>query len=95
MKYLTIDNVCEMLNISRRTLERMRQRDPLQGAKSFKKSHGMTTRVMTNSNIANLESFLSEPLPFPEPDLYIGRSPRWEQEKLIKWLQENGARLQT
>jgi hypothetical protein len=34
-----------------------------------------------------------ERLPFPEPDLYIGRSPRWEMEKLLSWLEKNGHRL--
>ncbi len=88
MKYITIDDICEMLSISRRTLERMRStrsvEDPV--------SHLINSKV-NQKKIGILLSFENTPLDFPEPDLYIGRSPRWEQDKLISWLQENGNRL--
>ncbi|WP_193906233.1 hypothetical protein [Cellvibrio polysaccharolyticus] len=32
-------------------------------------------------------------IPFPEPDLYVGKSPRWEQDKLLSWLKKNGRQL--
>ncbi|APP04884.1 hypothetical protein BG259_05790 [Vibrio harveyi] len=78
MKYLTIDDVCEMLSISRRTLERMRSE----------------TLVVDERNVEF--TLRTHPLrafgrvAFPEPDLFIGRSPRWEQERLITWLENYG-----
>lgn len=46
MRYLKIEDICESLSVSRRTLERLREGN------------------------------------FPEPDFYIGKSPRWEEGKL-------------
>jgi hypothetical protein len=85
MKYLTIDAVCEMLSISRRTLERLRR--PKENPKK-------SSKFMPQER-PNISTILYGTATFPEPDLYIGRSPRWEHDKLIKWLQENGSRLQT
>lgn len=90
VKYLTIDDVCEMLSISRRTLERMRL-DTGSGALT----NVLEGRRLTSSsfNIANRSSVTGKKTSFPEPDLYIGKSPRWEQDKLISWLEENGRYL--
>lgn len=88
MKYITIDDICEMLSISRRTLERMRS------ARSVEDHvNDLINSKFNKKKLGILLSFENEPLEFPEPDLYIGRSPRWEQDKLISWLQENGNRL--
>ncbi len=84
MKYITINDVCEMLSISRRTLERIR------GIKNVLNSSSLNIR---KTNHLDLLSLGEESLIFPEPDLFIGRSPRWERDKLISWLQENGSRL--
>lgn len=59
--YLTINDVCSLLSISRRTLERMRD-------------HANST-------------------PFPAPDLWIGRSPRWDRDLLIDKLKIVGKEL--
>jgi len=90
MKYLTIDAVCEMLSISRRTLERLRQ--PKKKVSS--KISSMCNINKLAPDLSNFSVLLYGPVEFPKPDLFIGRSPRWEHDKLIKWLQENGSRLQ-
>lgn len=50
MVLLTINDVCESLSISRRTLERIRK------------------------------------VNFMKPTLFVGKSPRWEEETLRTWL---------
>lgn len=81
MKFLTIEDVCEMLSISRRTLERMR-------SSRFESKIDIQT-----SNLDGIARPLKKRVQFPEPDLYIGNSPRWEKDKLLKWLMENGKNL--
>ena len=99
MKYLTIDDVCEMLSISRRTLERMREpssklgNDPLDNLREK-----LSRRLTLDESLIERQDLTSfrlqkDRLYFPSPDLYIGSSPRWEQDKLISWLAENGHRL--
>lgn len=90
MKFLTIEDVCEMLSISRRTLERMRAG----------RSGNISDLVGSNDTESLSELFDrssrnvgGERLPFPEPDLYLGKSPRWDRDKLLKWLEENGDKL--
>lgn len=89
MKYLTIDDVCEMLSISRRTLERMRSpsskifRNTISCDNSFDIWSNKGVRVEQSQGRAF----------FPEPDFYIGNSPRWERDSLVVWLTENGHRL--
>lgn len=79
MKYLTIDDVCEMLSISRRTLERMRSETLIIDERDVE----FTLRHH------NLRASFGR-VAFPEPDLFIGRSPRWEQNRLITWLENYG-----
>lgn len=86
MKYLTIDEVCEMLSISRRTLERMR-------SPQSKSIQEIMNQSLTIHGLEVLSPRSKDRLYFPEPDLYIGKSPRWEMDKLISWLSENGHRL--
>ena len=83
VKYLTIDDICEMLSISRRTLERMRDTRKLARPSPMRVFNDLDSLLGNNLESVN----------FPEPDLFIGRSPRWEQEKLVAWLQKNGSRL--
>ncbi len=90
MKYLTIDDVCEMLSISRRTLERMRVLSAYELLQSIQQRNPITSDL-NDTDIKNE----TERLSFPEPDLFIGKSPRWEQDKLISWLQINGKKLKT
>ncbi|MGS0629141.1 MULTISPECIES: helix-turn-helix transcriptional regulator [Photorhabdus] len=89
MKYLTIDEVCEMLSISRRTLERMRS-DTLDSRRNEPNSGDVI-----RNGIGDLVGQMKHPhrISFPKPDFYIGKSPRWERDKLITWLQKNGHRL--
>ena len=90
MKFLTIEDVCEMLSISRRTLERMRVgRSATISDLVNSRGAGSPSALFdrTNRNISG------ERLPFPEPDIYLGKSPRWDRDKLLKWLEENGDRL--
>lgn len=92
MKYLTIDDVCDMLSISRRTLERMRP-DTMSGALANLQS-GRANKLPVNSfDILRRIDAQGKKMSFPEPDLYIGKSPRWERDKLIAWLEENGRYL--
>ncbi|EPW7037831.1 helix-turn-helix domain-containing protein [Vibrio parahaemolyticus] len=95
MKYLTIDEVCEMLSISRRTLERMRSPDSkiLFGAAARNALIAKAISTRATSSIDILENDSRDKLYFPEPDLYIGKSPRWEMNALVSWLSENGHRL--
>lgn len=89
MKYLTIDEMCEMLSISRRTLERMRSH-------ADKPRNGITTEsfIERTEKMPKLFGGASEDrIRFPDPDFYIGKSPRWEMDKLLLWLSENGHRL--
>ncbi len=98
MKYLTIEDVCEMLSISRRTLERMRAK-PIDLASMIEelKRDGVReyadhlTSLEYKEDQKKIES--GEKVPFPEPEFYMGKSPRWEQGKLIEWLKENGNKL--
>lgn len=90
MKFLTIDDVCEMLSISRRTLERMRS----PSSKSVRElMEG--DRMMSAVSLLDIQHKDSkrERMFFPDPDLNIGNSPRWERDKLLAWLEENGSRL--
>jgi hypothetical protein len=95
MKFLTIEDVCEMLSISRRTLERMRAGS----ASSIQEM--LESKNLGSSSIIDAHEFSAElrsgrqwgRIPFPEPDLYIGKSPRWERDKLLSWLEINGNRL--
>lgn len=86
MRYLKIDDVCKMLSISRRTFERMRANGKDQEENPM---FNMTTR---NDDLTKLFGNIL-PLKFPQPDLFIGRSPRWEEKRLIEWLEKNGSRL--
>ena len=87
MKYIRIEDICEMLSISRRTLERMRAKeDPLESILSKHSSHTI------NQNTSNLINNLRN-RSFPKPDFFIGKSPRWEQDGLISWLKEYGKNL--
>ncbi|MNE58506.1 Helix-turn-helix domain protein [compost metagenome] len=85
MKYLTIDEVCEMLSVSRRTLERMRSPT----SKSLQELMSETSFI----DVDRFRPYSKERVYFPEPDFYIGKSPRWEMDKLLSWLSENGHRL--
>lgn len=92
MKYLTIADICEMLNISRRTLERLKARntdDFLSNLSNDNNSMSLSSKVIGSDN----EGFNKNGIPFPLPDIMIGNSPRWEQEKLIDWLKVNGSKL--
>lgn len=97
MRYLTIDEVCEMLSISRRTLERMR--DPRSKIGKESELGSNFREILMGMTVDELKSSISpagsrrERVYFPSPDLYIGSSPRWEQERLLSWLAENGHRL--
>lgn len=100
LKYLTIDDVCDMLSISRRTFERMRSVSHQGLPSDFFEPRafvGISSPAVRQGleRIRGATGVSLQPLSFPEPDLHIGRSPRWEQDKLIAWLQENGSRLQT
>lgn len=92
VKYLTIDDVCDMLSISRRTLERMRP-DTMSGVLANLASD--RTNRFTGNPSDKLERINTQgkKMSFPEPDLYIGKSPRWDRDKLIAWLEENGRYL--
>ncbi len=94
MKYLTIDEVCEMLSVSRRTLERMRSPSSksLQGAAARNAAVEIAMESFVRSR-AFEDGGVTGKLYFPEPDLYIGKSPRWEMNALVSWLSENGHRL--
>ena len=92
MKYLTIDDVCDMFSISRRTLERMRP-DTMSGALANLQSGRVNRLSVNSSDILGRINAQGEKMSFPEPDLYIGKSPRWEQDKLIAWLEKNGRYL--
>ncbi|MEZ8256535.1 helix-turn-helix domain-containing protein [Vibrio cyclitrophicus] len=92
MKYLTIDDVCDMFSISRRTLERMRP-DTRSGALA-KLPPTLANRFSVDpSDILERTNPQGKKMNFPEPDLYIGKSPRWDRDKLIAWLEENGRYL--
>lgn len=53
-------------------------------------------RSLKSSNpITGFNSSSNCRVPFVEPDMVIGKSPRWERDKLIKWLKINGSRLRT
>ena len=92
VKYLTIDDVCDMLSISRRTLERMRP-DTMSGALANLPSDRANRFSVNSSDILERINTQGKKMSFPEPDLYIGKSPRWERDKLIAWLEENGRYL--
>lgn len=92
MKYLTIDDVCDMLSISRRTLERMRP-DTMSGVLANLPSDRVNRFASKSSNKFEKINTQGKKMSFPEPDLYIGKSPRWELDKLIAWLEENGRYL--
>ncbi len=82
MKYLTIDDVCEMLSISRRTLERMR-------SESLIIDNSYIEDTIFDGRRHHLQRHFGRAA-FPSPDLFIGRSPRWEQDRLIAWLEQYG-----
>ena len=93
VKYLTIDDVCDMLSISRRTLERMRP-DTSSGGPLANLLLDRRERFAVNtSNSLGGINTQGARINFPMPDLYIGKSPRWERDKLIAWLEENGRYL--
>ncbi|BCV58476.1 hypothetical protein NM528_09490 [Shewanella algae] len=92
MKYLTIDDVCDMLSISRRTLERMRP-DTMSSVLANLPSDRVNRFASKPSNIIEKINTQGKKMSFPEPDLYIGKSPRWERDKLVAWLEENGRYL--
>ncbi len=89
MKFLTIDDVCKMLSISRRTLERMR----VSSLQKRLKSSSVVPDIRDSVEDTEYASRDGQRIPFPEPDLYIGKSPRWEMDKLLVWLKKNGGQL--
>ena len=71
---LDIDAVCTKLSVSRSTLERMRHK-----------------KMSTPDNYACNKDDKSSALfsvPFPEPTLSIGRSPRWSARILNEWVEK-------
>lgn len=88
MKYLTIEDLCEMLSISRRTLERMRSPNSKTSNKNLKTKN--TIRGTKNNKVDSLLPPNIDRTYFPDPDIYIGKSPRWEEDNLFVWLKENG-----
>ena len=76
---LSIDDICKKLSISRSSLERMRRPDKLQN-------------IIQSSGLSHLSQ--DEPsfyVPFPEPTIVLGRSPRWSATVLNAWLHKNSA----
>jgi len=91
MKFLTIDDVCEMLSISRRTLERMRSPSS-KSISELVKTNDVQSVVLDTVDSLHKRS-KRERIFFPDPDLNIGNSPRWERDKLLVWLEKNGSNL--
>lgn len=89
VKFLTIDDVCEMLSISRRTLERMRSPSS-KSIRELMEPGGITSSI--ELDILHKDSKRKR-VYFPDPDLNIGNSPRWERDKLLAWLEKNGSHL--
>lgn len=93
MKYLTIDDVCKLLSISRRTLERMRSKSITKGNRVPTKQPNDMQNI--TDRLEQITENRNDRVSFPEPDIYLGKSPRWDQDNLIAWLQENGHKLNT
>lgn len=71
---LTMEQICEKLSISRSTLDRWR-------------GIGIGTRIVVNSLRNSKFNTNDEPsIPFPQPILNIGRSPRWSANDINNWI---------
>ena len=78
VELLGIEEIVKRLGVSRSTLERWVRNSRISVA-------GQGTLADMTANILHGKTN------FPAPDLYIGASPKWTKDKVIKWLMNNSA----
>lgn len=89
--FLTIEDICARLSISRRTFDRMRGTPQTgTGQKAigavFTKSTGRIYTAGMHGLMTAEERELASAPPFPQPTCFIGRSPRWSTKVVNEWL---------
>lgn len=85
-RLLSADDICEKLSISRSTFDRWvkNSANPLDALREPVKPRSLFT-----ANKANLFPDNESSTSFPQPDIRIGGSPRWDIETFKKWLSSN------
>jgi predicted DNA-binding transcriptional regulator AlpA len=88
-RWLSADDVCVRLSVSKSTLDRWRKIQP-DAPSPFGRQGFFQTRVLTDPRTtADIENESAGLTPFPEPDLNVGGSPRWDANDVNAWLAEN------
>ena len=84
---LGINEICEKLGISRSTFERIRNPDRTNSSEPRQPS--LSSSIMGKAAVPSKDEFEGI-LPFPQPTLVLGRSPRWSVSVLNRWIAECG-----
>lgn len=85
---LGIDDICQRIGVSRTTFDRwVRNGGGKTGSTTLTDLVG-TSLVGRNAmdSVANLTEGATS---FPPPDIYIGKSPKWEMQTFKTWLRAN------
>lgn len=91
-KLYSIKQVCEMLGVSRSTLDRWRG---VSGGSNLSRALGVSSTghvAMSSPGIGKVfRDALGGTASFPEPDTYLNDSPRWKLETLNQWVNSNSS----
>lgn len=80
VELLGVEEIVSKLGVSRNTFERWVRNGRIAGSS------------MTN-NFQDIHANLTEGnIIFPQPDIYIGKSPRWDLKTVAKWLSSNASK---
>jgi hypothetical protein len=87
--FLSADDICGRLSVSKSTLDRWRKIKP-EAQSPFGHAGGFQTQVLRDLRTpSDIENEVAGFTPFPEPTLNVGGSPRWDADDVNDWLKKN------